>query len=182
MTIPVSIRIFAPLAAVCALLGATATARACGELLKGEMVTAQRDLGATPPGESRTYHVLGAGWFRAVEVVKQGGFSDDTAVTLELDGEPVISTTFSALKNPWMQLETPLMGAKARTEGDVTTLTIWYSQELKFTTMAAVRVDVREEGVADLRLRTVMNKPAPHEHIAGQAIGTTAAAALPVFR
>jgi len=179
MATPASIRILVPL---CVLLGASPAVHACGELLKGEMVSAQRELGATPPGESRTYHVLGAGWFRAVEVVKQGGLSDDTAVTLELDGEPLISTTFSALKNPWMQLETSLMGAKARTEGDITTLTIWYTQELKFTAMAVVRVDVREEGVTDLRLRTVMNKPAPHEHLAGQAIGTTAAAALPVFR
>lgn len=163
-------------------LAASPPALGCGELLKGEMITAQRDLGATPAGESRTYHVLGAGWFRAVEVVKQGGVSDDTAVTLELDGVPVISTTFAALKNPWMQLETPLMGAKVRSEGDTSTLTVWYSQELKFTTMAAVRIEVREAGVADLRTRTVMNKPAPHEHIASQAIGATAAAALPEFR
>jgi hypothetical protein len=163
-------------------LAASAAALACGELLKGEMITAQRDLGATPAGESRTYHVLGAGWFRAVEVVKQGGVSDDTAVTLELDGVPVISTTFAALKNPWMQLETPLMGARVRSEGDTSTLTVWYSQELKFTTVAAVRIEVREEGVADLRTRTVMNKPAPHEHIAGQSVGTTAAATLPAFR
>ncbi|HEX7812310.1 MAG TPA: hypothetical protein VF460_10420 [Burkholderiales bacterium] len=163
-------------------LASSAAALACGELLKGEMITAQRDLGATPAGESRTYHVLGAGWFRAVEVVKQGGASDDTAVTLELDGVPVISTTFAALKNPWMQLETPLMGAKVLSEGDTSTLTVWYSQELKFTTMAAVRIEVREEGVADLRTRTVMNKPAPHEHLAGQAIGTTATAALPAFK
>jgi hypothetical protein len=48
--------------------------------------------------------------------------------------------------------------------------------------MAVVRVDVREEGVADLRLRTVMNKPAPHEHLAGQAFGPTAAVALPAFK
>jgi hypothetical protein len=164
------------------LLGVPAVALACGELLKGEMVAVERDLGATATGQSRTHHVLGAGWFRAVEVTKQGGLSDDTAVTLELDGEPLISTTFAALKNPWMQLDTPLMGAKVRTEGDTSTLTVWYSQELKFRTMAVVRVDVREEGVADLRLRTVMNKPAPHEHLAGQAFGPTAAVALPAFK
>ena len=167
---------------LCAALGAPTGALACGELLKGEMVTMQRDFGTAASGETRTHHVLGAGWFRAVEVTKEGCFSDDTAVTLELDGEPVISTTFAALKNPWMQLETPLMGAKVRTEGDTSTLTVWYSQELKFLTMAAVRVDVREEGVQDLRLRTVMNKPAPHEHIAGQAIGATAAVSLPAFK
>jgi hypothetical protein len=164
------------------LLGAATGALACGELLKGEMVSMERDFGTPATGESRTHHVLGAGWFRAVEVTKQGGFSDDTAVTLELDGEPVVSTTFAALKNPWMQLDTPLMGAKVVSQGESSTLTIWYSQELKFVTMAAVRVDVREEGIADLRLRTVMNKPAPHEHLAGQAIGATAAVSLPAFK
>jgi hypothetical protein len=164
------------------LLSTATAALACGELLKGEMVSMERDFGASATGESRTHHVLGAGWFRAVEVTKQGGFSDDTAVTLELDGEPVVSTTFAALRNPWMQLDTPLMGAKVVSQGESSTMTIWYSQELKFVTMAAVRVDVREEGVADLKLRTVMNKPAPHEHIAGQAIGATAAVSLPAFK
>lgn len=152
----------------------------CGEPLKGEMVTAERELGATPAGESRGYHVLGAGWFRAFEVTKRGGISDDTAVTLELDGEPVIATTFAALRNPWMQLETSMMGARVRSDGDTSILTVWYAQELKFTTMAALRIDVREDGVSELRTRTVMNKPAPHEHIAGQAIGSTAA--LPAFQ
>lgn len=170
------------LGAAIALLIAPAVALACGELLKGEMVATERELGATATGDSRMHHVLGAGWFRAVEITKRGGISDDTTVTLELDGEPMISTSFAALKNPWMQLDTPLMGAKVRTEGDTSTMTIWYSQELKFLTMAAVRVDVREDGVEDLRLRTVMNKPAPHEHIAGQAIGTTAAVSLPAFK
>jgi hypothetical protein len=165
-----------------ALFGLNAGALACGELLKGEMVTMERDLGAMATGQSRTHHVLGAGWLRAIEVTKQGGFSDDTAVTLELDGEPVISTTFAALKDPWRQLDTPMMGAKVRAEGGTSTMTVWYSQELKFREMAVVRVDVREEGVEDLRMRTVMNKPAPHEHLAGQAIGATAAVALPAFK
>lgn len=177
-----NIRLLSNLLLPLAALGAPAGTFACGELLKGEMVSVERDLGATPTGDSRTHHVLGAGWFRAFEVTKRGGFSDDTAVTLELDGEPVISTTFAALKNPWMQLDTPMMGAKVRTEGDTSTMTVWYSQELKFRTMAAVRVDVREEGVEDLKMRTVMNKPAPHEHLAGQAFGTTAAVALPAFK
>lgn len=164
------------------LLAGAGHALACGELFRGEMVTSEREMGATAVGETKTYHVLGAGWFRAVEIVKQGGASDDTAVTLELDGEPMISTSFAALKNPWMQLETPLMGAKVRTEGDTSTMTIWYSAELKFTGMAVVRIDVREDGVGNLKMRTVMNKPAPHEHLAGQAIGPTATAALPAFK
>ena len=165
-----------------ALLAGAGNVFACGEVFKGEIVTSEREMGATATGESRTYHVLGAGWFRAVEITKQGGSSDDTTVTLELDGEPLIRTSFAALKNPWMQLDTPMMGAKVRTEGDTSIMTIWYSAELKFTAMAAVRIDVQEEGVDNLKTRTVMNKPAPHEHLAGQAIGATAAASLPAFK
>ena len=166
--------------AVAVLWTGASVAMACGEVFRGEIVTSERDLGATPAGETRSFHVLGAGWFRAVEIVKQGGSDDNTTVTLELDGEPMITTSFAALKNPWMQLETTLMGAKVRTEGDTSTMTIWYSAELKFTGMAAVRIDVQEEGVESLKMRTVMNKPAPHEHIAGQQIGITAA--LPAFK
>jgi hypothetical protein len=167
---------------VAAILAGAGNALACGELFKGEIVTSEREMGATPTGESRTYHVLGAGWFRAVEITKQGGASDNTTVTLELDGQPMITTSFAALKNPWMQLDTAMMGANVRTMGDTSTMTIWYSAELKFTAMAVVRIDVREDGVDNLKTRTVMNKPAPHEHLAGQAIGTTATAALPAFK
>lgn len=172
--------LLAPAAAF--LLAGAGAVLACGEVFRGEVVISDREMGATATGESRTYHVLGAGWFRAVEIVKQGGTSDNTTVTLELDGESMITTSFATLKNPWMQLETPLMGAKVRSDGDTSTMTIWYSSELKFTSMAAVRIDVQEDGVDDLKMRTVMNKPAPHEHIAGQAIGTTAAASLPAFK
>ena len=153
---------------------------ACGEIFRGEIVISERDMGATRPGEARSFHVIGAGWFRAVEIVKHGGNDDNTTVTLELDGEPMITASFAALKNPWMQIGTTLMGANVRTEGETSTMTIWYSAELKFTGMAAVRIDVREEGVDGLKMRTVMNKPAPHEHIAGQGIGNTAA--LPAFK
>jgi len=44
-------------------------------------------------------------------------------------------------------------------------MTIWYAPELKFRNMAAIRIEVQEDGVDNLKLRTVMNKPAPHEHI-----------------
>ena len=164
------------------LLAGAGVVLACGEVFRGEVVMSEREMGATATGETKTHHVLGAGWFRAVEIIKQGGASDNTTVTLELDGEPMITTSFATLKNPWMQLDTPLMGAKVRTEGDMSTMTIWYSAELKFTSMAVVRIDVQEDGVDNLKMRTVMNKPAPHEHIAGQAIGTTATASLPAFK
>jgi hypothetical protein len=144
---------------------------------KGEAVMVQRDVGITPAGEHAEFHVLGAGWFGAAEVVKQGGTSDDTVVTVELDGAELITGSFASLKNPWMQVNTPMLVVNVRSEGDARTMTIWFSPELKFRAILAVRVEVREEGVAGLRLRAVMNKPGPHEDPVGQT-----ALALPAFK
>jgi hypothetical protein len=153
---------------------------ACGEPLRGDMVTAERLVGPTASGEGASFHVLGAGWFHAIEIVKRGGSSDDTVVTLELDGEPMITTSFADLKNPMMEINTPMMIVNVRATGATETMTIWYAPELKFRSMAAVRVDVQEEGVESIKMRAVMNAPAPHEHVAGQQIGNVAA--LPAFK
>lgn len=155
-------------------------ALACGEVLRGDMVTAERLIGPTADGENPGFHVLGAGWFHAVEIVKRGGSTDNTTVTLELDGEPLITTSFANLKNPMMEINTPMMVVNVRSTGDTETMTIWYAPEIKFRAMAALRLEVRESGVESLKLRAVMNAPAPHEHVAGQAIG--AIAALPAFK
>ena len=147
----------------------SAVALACVEGdIRGEIVTIEREVGSTASGEEAAIRVLGAGWFRAAEVVKQGGSTDKTSVTLELDGEPMISTSFATLKNQWRQIETPFIVAKVSTVGDTSRMTLWYSPELKFRGMVTLRVEVEEDGVASLQMRTVMNKPAPHEHIVGQ--------------
>ncbi len=147
--------------------------------IRGEAITQEREVGATLSGETANFHLLGAGWFRALEIVKEGGSSNRTSITLELDGTEMITTTFSTLKNAWNQLATPFIVANVRTEGNTETMTIWYSPELKFRAMVGVRIDVLEDGVERLRIRTVMNKPAPHEHIPGQM---PTALALPAFK
>ena len=153
---------------------------ACGEVLRGDIVISEREMSATSNGDSTSFHVLGAGWFTAVEVIKRGGISDNTSVTLELDGEPIITASFADLRNPWREINTPMIVVNVRTQGDTSTMTFWYAPELKFSSMALLRVNVREDGVHGLSMRTVMNKPAPHEHVAGQGIGNTAA--LPSFK
>jgi hypothetical protein len=169
-------------AAMAVLLCAGATsAAACGEVFRGDMVTSEREIGATAQGDDATFHVLGAGWFHAVEVIKRGGVSDDTLVTLELDGEPMVTASFADLRNPMREVNTPYMILNVRQNGDDHILTIWYAPELKFRLMAAVRVEVRESGVDSLKMRAVMNKPAPHEHLLGQA-GTAISSALPAFK
>ena len=166
-------------ALVAAGLGAAATvAVACVDRApKGEPVMIQRDVGATATGQHAEFHVMGAGWFGAAEIEKDGGSSDATYVTVELDGAEVMTTSFASLKNPWMELSTPNLVAKVRSEGSKSVMTIWYGQALKFRAIAAVRVVVQEDGVASLRIRAVMNKPGPHEDKPGQAI----TAALPAF-
>jgi hypothetical protein len=163
-----------------ALLFAAAPACACVEgELRGDAVTVTRDVGATPPGEGTTMHMVGSGWFRAAEVVKRGGSSDQTYVTLELDGQPMITASFATLKNPWNQLGTDFLIANVRTSGDTSTMTIWYTPELRFTAIAALRIDVQEEGVEALNVRAVLNKPLPHTHLPGQPGPNLA---LPAFK
>jgi hypothetical protein len=145
--------------------------------LRGEAVTLEREVGSTDTGRTAALNVMGAGWFRAAEVVKHGGTTDQTVVSLELDGQSLFTTSFASLKNKWMQLGNSYIVADVKTDGADSIMTIWYSPELKFRVFALVRVDVQEEGVDGLRLRTVMNKPAPHEHLPGQT-----ALALPAFK
>lgn len=149
---------------------ASAVAQACVEgPLRGEAVTIEREVGSTPAGGETAIRVLGGGFFHAAAVVKQGGTDDNTLVSIELDGEPVFSNSFATLKNPWMQMGSSAFLAQVRSEGDTSTMTIWYSPELKFRRIMTVRIGIAEHGVQNLRLRAVMNKPAPHEHPAGQA-------------
>jgi hypothetical protein len=158
----------------------TGSALACVDgAPKGDVVTIQRAVGTTPAGQQAGFHVMGAGWFRATEIAKRGGVSDDTEVIVELDGEEVFSATFASLKNPWMQLNTQFIVAKVNTEGNTSTMTIWYSPELKFRGILAVRVEVHEDGVEGMHLRAVMNKPGPHEDPPGKA---ATALALPAFK
>ena len=159
-------------------LVACGRAWACGEELRGESVTIERNFSEPERGKDASMHVLGAGWMHAIEIVKSGGRDDNTYVTLELDGQEMLTTSFARLKDPWNQLQSPTFIANVTTVGDKSTMTIWYLPELKFKAILAVHIDVREEGVDNLEMRAMMNKPAPHEHIGQQ----TAASSLPVFK
>jgi hypothetical protein len=156
---------------------AATSAMACGDVdFRGDPVTIEREVGATPTGQQATIQVIGAGWFHAAQVIKQGGSDDNTNVTVELDGEQMFSNSFATLKNPWMQADSRYIVANVRTEGDKSTMTIWYSPELKFRGILALRVGVQEDGVEHLSIRADMNKPAPHEHVGPTAL------ALPAFK
>jgi hypothetical protein len=163
----------------CALSLAAGLARACVEGdVRGEAVNVERNAGSMASGEEASMQVVGAGWFHAVEVIKKGRSTDHTSVTLELDGAPLMVTSFATLKNKWMQLQTNNIIATVRTVGDEDVLTLWYTPDLKFNTHVAVRIAVEEEGVEDLRMRAVLSRALPHSH----PNGTGALAALKLFK
>lgn len=172
-----STRMFAAAAAF-AVSASVAFACVEGEV-RGEPINAQRDVGALAQGEEASMQVIGAGWFHAAEIVKTGRSNDSTFVTIELDGEPLMQTAFSTLKNKWMQLETPYLIANVRTEGDVDTMTLWYRPDVKFNTHVVVRVEVQEAGVDNVVMRSVLSRALPHSHPDGQA---SAVLALPAFK
>lgn len=170
-------------AVLLALAGAVASGTAIGCVegdLRGDVVTAEHEAGATPSGETATFHLIGAGWLRSAVIAKRGGSDDKTIVNLEIDGKDVFTSSFANLKNPMMQINTPFIIANVKTVDGVDLMTVWYSPEMKFRGMLLVRVDVEEEGVEDVRMRVIMNKPAPHEHVAGQPAGLLAT--LPAFK
>lgn len=177
--LPAAIRI--PLLA---LLGASFTAASpealpCAEVLRGEAVTLERDQVAPQEGGNAGVQILGAGWFRAATVTKVGGSTHDTTLTVELDGEPLVSACFATLRDGWRQVQSNALSVTLTTEGETSTLTVWYPDELKFRALANLRVDVREDGVRSLRVSAVLNKPAPHEHVPGTP---GAVAGLPAFK
>lgn len=147
--------------------------------VRGEALTTERDMGSLATGEEASVQVVGAGWFHAAEITKQGGSNDNTQVTIELDGVPVISTSFATLKDPWFQLQTQNIVAMVRTEGDTETMTLWYTPDLKFNTWVRLRIEVQEDGVESFKVRTVLSKALPHSHPNGQA---STLLALPAFK
>lgn len=161
-----------------AMVAVPTLAAACVEgAPRGEAITLEKASESSQRGEQASMQIIGAGWFRSLTVEKDGGTSDDTTVTLELDGAPMISTSFAILKNAWNQIGTASIVADVRTVGDKQVMTIWYSPELMFRAFASVRVDVNETGVASVRIRSIMNKPGPHDkHLTGTAV------ALPTFK
>lgn len=152
---------------------------ACAEVLRGEAVTLERGRETPGAGDNAGVQVLGAGWFRAATVTKVGGTTHDTTLTVELDGEPLVRATFAELRDGWRQVQSGALSITLRTEGNVSVLTVWYPDELKFSALANLRVDVAEAGVESVRVSAVLNKPAPHEHVPGNA---AAVAGLPVFK
>jgi hypothetical protein len=168
------------LAAAAAALAVSGAAPACVEGdVRGEALNVERAVGGLAHGEEAKLQVIGAGWFHAVEVVKKGRTTDQTSVTVELDGQPFMETTFAMLKNPWMQLQTSNIVANVRTVGDEEVLTLWYTPDIKFNTQVTVRIGVQEAGVDDVRMRAVLSRALPHSHPNGQA---GALAALPAFK
>jgi hypothetical protein len=152
---------------------------ACVYDLRGEAITIEQAAQSTSSGAEIAMDRLGGGWFQAAEIVKEGGSTGETDVTLALDGQEMITTSFASLENPWMQLDNAYMIANVRVEGNTRTMTIWYTPELRFMFLVSLHVDVHEKDVDSVRIRAVMNKAI---HVAPLPGMPTADAAFPAFK
>jgi hypothetical protein len=169
----------APSILTIALWSWNASALGCGDMdFLGDAVNIDKTMVSPLEGAHGSIQVVGGGWFHATEVVKTGGSDDNTTVVIELDGLQMLSISFATLKNPWMQVETAYFMANVRTEGETSRMTIWYTPELNFRGIMAVRVFVTEADVRNVQVHAVLNKPAPHEHLAGQPNLSN----LPIFK
>ena len=152
---------------------------ACVYDLRGEALTIEQATQSTSSGAEIAMDRLGGGWLQAAEIVKEGGNTDETDVTLALDGQELITTSFASLQNPWMQLDNAYMVANVRVEGNRRTMTIWYTPELRFMFLVSLHVNVHEKGVDSVRMRAVMNKAI---HVGPPPGMPTADAAFPAFK
>jgi hypothetical protein len=91
----------------------------------------------------------GAGLFLAAEVTKQGGDSDLTFVSLDIDGRNVTNISFAAAENSGLIQYNPY-GLVLLKSAALQTLTIGFPTPLLFKRELRLSVTVREAGVVQI--------------------------------
>lgn len=91
----------------------------------------------------------GPGTFVAARMVKQGGDSGLTAISLEIDGKVVVQRNVAALKN-WGMTQNNPFGVVVFTSGDIDTVTVGFSQPMTFENNLVLRAIVGESGVVQI--------------------------------
>ena len=98
-------------------------------------------------------HVLvslrGPGVFLGAAVVKQGGDSGLTFVTLDIDGRNVTNISFAAAGNAGLTQPNPF-GLALLTGSDLTNLTIGFPSPLRYARALTLAVSINEGGVAQV--------------------------------
>ena len=93
--------------------------------------------------------LTGPGTFVAARMVKQGGASGLTAVSLEIDGKIIVQRNVAALKN-WGMTQNNPFGVVVFTNGTIDTVTIGFQQPIEYQTSLVLKALVNETGVAQI--------------------------------
>lgn len=107
-------------------------------------------IASAPAGVYDLVTLDGPGKFISAQVTKQGGESDLTFVSLDIDGRNVVNLSFAALRNIGLTQNNPYGLVLLNSAGDPETLTIGFSYPLTYKQELKLSVSVQEAGVAQI--------------------------------
>ncbi|MBI3899897.1 MAG: hypothetical protein HY308_16605 [Gammaproteobacteria bacterium] len=113
----------------------------------------QRTQGLAAPaaiGEHVLVDLIGPGKFVAAQITKQGGGSDLTFVSLDIDGRNVVSASIAALRNWALTQSNPYGLVLLQSAVGLETLTIGYPSTLAYGKSLRLSVNVQESGVVQI--------------------------------
>lgn len=92
----------------------------------------------------------GPGLFLSAEVTKQGGNSDLTFITLDIDGQNVVSISIAALFNQGLTAHNSYGIAVYRSAATLETVTIGFPYPITYHRSLVLKVAVSETGVVQI--------------------------------
>ena len=102
-----------------------------------------------PRGEHVLVQLKGPGLFLAAEVVKQGGASGLTFVSLDIDGRNVVNLSYAAAQN-WGLVHPNPFGIVLLQGAGIQNFTMGFPVPLRFRSELRLSVVVDEDGVAQI--------------------------------
>ncbi len=103
-----------------------------------------------PEGEHALVTLEGTGVFLSAEISKQGGTNDLTFVILDIDGKNVVNVSIAGVKNWGLTQDNPYGLVLVESEAGIKTLTIGFPYPLEFSSELTLKVDVKEQDVAQI--------------------------------
>jgi hypothetical protein len=108
-------------------------------------------------GDHVLINLQGPGVFVCADISKQGGASDLTFVSLDIDGRNVVNLSFAAMANIGLTKDNPY-GLVLTNQGNLDNLTIGYPHLLAYERELKLTLQVREAGIVQLLANVVHGK------------------------
>jgi len=124
-----------------------------GTAVADTVASPERTQGLVAPASQATHNLVtlkGPGKFVAAQITKQGGASDMTFVSLDIDGKNVVNASIAALNNWAMTQQNPYGVVLLKSPSGIETVTIGYPSTLAFNTSLKLSVTVREPNVVQI--------------------------------